>query len=74
MKKDDGTNGGFFGDGPDRPLLGQGESRSPMLASIGSRLREMYAPDVSVAMPDRLQDLLSQLMAAESARQRKATG
>ncbi|MBN8920706.1 MAG: hypothetical protein J0H62_08515 [Rhizobiales bacterium] len=45
-----------------------------MLASIGSRLREMYAPDVSVAMPDRLQDLLSQLMAAESARQRKATG
>lgn len=72
MKKGDGTDYQGLGADmmtlrPDQPLLLQAESRELMLASIGSRLREVYAREALDTMPDNLRSLLQQLSQSERA-------
>ena len=61
MKKGGDTYDGLMGVGSDRPLLRQGESRGPMLVSIGTRLREFYARETPEELPDHLSALLKRL-------------
>jgi hypothetical protein len=63
MKKNGTGNGPIMRPEPNSPLLGSGQSRQTMMASIGQRLRELYVAEPSDAMPDHLRGLLQRLAA-----------
>jgi hypothetical protein len=66
MKENNGTDTRRMTSAGHKPLFGHGESRGPMLASIGERLRAFYAGEGFEPMPPRLQALMRELQAAES--------